>query len=92
MWDESCEAAFEALKKALITAPILSHPYCNIPFIVDTAASNTQLRAELSYIIKGAERPLVYGRRILSKTECQFATTKKEALAVVGTGNKMVQT
>ncbi|MEL7181406.1 MAG: reverse transcriptase domain-containing protein, partial [Pseudomonadota bacterium] len=82
-WDTKCETAFQTLKDALTNAPLLAHPDYNSPFIVDTDASNTQLGAVLSNVIDGVERPLVYASRVLSKTECQYATTKREALAVV---------
>ena len=82
-WDDSCEAAFESLNKALITAPILSQPDYNRPFNVDTDSSSTQLGAVLSNNNDGVERPLVYASRVLSETECQYATTKREALTVV---------
>ena len=82
-WDTKCETAFQTLKDALTDAPVLAHPDYNSPFIVDTDASNTQLGAVLSNVVDGVERPLVFASRVLSKTECQYATTKREALAVV---------
>ena len=81
-WDTKCEAAFQTLKDALTNEPLLAYPDYSV-FIVDTDASNTQLGAVLSNVIDGVERPLVYASRVLSKTECQYATTKREALAVV---------
>ena len=36
----------------------------------------------MSNVVDGLERPLVYATRVLSKTECQYATNKREALAV----------
>ena len=51
--------------------------------MVDTDTSNTSLGAVLSNIIQGEERPLVYASRVLSKTETNYSTTKREALAVV---------
>ncbi len=82
-WNEECQRAFERLKLELMTAPVLKFPDFNSPFIVDTDASNTSLGAVLSNVIDGVEQPLVYASRVLSKTESNYSTTKREALAVV---------
>ena len=37
----------------------------------------------LSNVINGEERPLVFASRVLSRTETNYSTTKREALAVV---------
>ena len=79
-WDTKCETAFQTLKDALTNAPLLAHPDYSSPFKVDTDASNTQLGAVLSNVVDGVERPLVYATRVLSKTECQYATTKRETI------------
>ena len=74
--DEFRSAAFEALMKTLITAPILFHPDYNSPFFVDTDAMQAT-HSSVSNIIDGIERPLEYASRVLSKSKCQYATTKK---------------
>ena len=83
VWTDECQAAFELLRRELITAPVLEFPDYNGSFIVGTDTSNTSLGAVLSNIIQGEERPLVYASRVLSKTETNYSTTKLEALAVV---------
>ena len=57
VWTDECQAAFERLKRELITAPVLEFPDYNGKFIVDTDASNFSLGAVLSNIIQGEERP-----------------------------------
>ena len=83
VWTDECQAAFERLKRELIMAAVLEFPDYNGSFIVDTDAGNTSLGAVLSNIIQGEERPLVYASRVLSKTETNYSTTKREALAIV---------
>ena len=83
VWTDQCQAAFERLRRELITAPVLEFPDYTGSFIVDTDASNTSLGAVLSNVIDGDERPLVFASRVLSKTETNYSTTKREALAVV---------
>ena len=50
---------------------------------MDTDASKTSLGAVLSIVINGEARLLVYVSRVMSKTETNDSTTKREALAVV---------
>ena len=82
-WTDECQRAFDRLRKELITAPVLEFPDYTGTFILDTDASNTSLGAVLSNVINGEERPLVYASRVMSKTETNYSTTKREALAVV---------
>ena len=51
--------------------------------MIDTDASETALGAVLSQIIDGEERPIAFESRVLSKTEVNYATTKREALGIV---------
>ena len=83
VWTDECQTAFNGLRKELITAPVLEFPDYTGTFILDTNASNTSLGAMLSNFINGEERPLVYASRVMFKTETNYSTTKREALAVV---------
>ena len=51
--------------------------------MIDTDASETALGAVLSQKIDGEERPIAFESRVLSKTEVNYATTKREALDIV---------
>ena len=77
VWTDECQAAFERLKRELITAPVLEFPDYTGSFILDTDASNTVLGAVLSNVIHDDERPLVFASRVLSKTETNYSTTKR---------------
>ena len=46
-WDEPQQAAFEALKEALVCAPVLAYPNAEDQFILDTDASRTAIGAEV---------------------------------------------
>jgi hypothetical protein len=48
VWDEKVEEAFEALKKAFISAPILVHADSSKPFFLEVDASNFTLNSVLS--------------------------------------------
>ena len=71
------------MKTRLLQAPILAFPNFRHPFLIDTDASGMALGAVLSQIIDGEERPIAFESRVLSKTEVNYATTKREALGIV---------
>jgi len=76
--------AFEELKKHLTTAPILTYPNFEKPFILFTDASTLGLGAVLSQKDdKGYERVIAYASRRVSETECNYSITELEYLAVV---------
>ena len=80
-WTEEHEKAFLTLEKRLLEAPILAFPNFELPFIIDTDASDTALGAVLSQVIDGIEYPIAF--EVKTKTEVNYATTKREALGVV---------
>ena len=81
--EEEHEEAFQLLKTRLLQAPILASPNFRHPFVIDTDASETALGVVLSQIIDGEERPLVFESKVWSKTEVNYATTKRDALGIV---------
>lgn len=82
-WDGACQEAFDALKCKLTTAPILAYPDPTKPFILDTDASDQGIGAVLSQLHGDQERVVAYASRSLSRSERNYATTRKELLAVV---------
>lgn len=82
-WTDECQVAFDKLKLALTSAPILTFPDFNEPFILDTDASDSAIGAVLSQNQGGAEKVIAYASRTLSKSERKYCVTKKELLAVV---------
>ena len=83
-WSEDSEGAFRVLKDVLRSAPILSFPDFDRPFIVDTDASNSGLVAVLSQIgLNTVEPPVYFASRTLNRAERKYSTTRKEFLAVV---------
>ncbi|KRY17737.1 Retrovirus-related Pol polyprotein from transposon 17.6 [Trichinella patagoniensis] len=82
-WSNEAEEAFQRLKRALTTGQILAFPRFDIPFIIDTDASETGIGAVLSqkHDPEG-ERVIAYASRTLSKTERKYSTTRKELLSI----------
>lgn len=83
VWTDDCQNAFERLKSALTTAPILAYPKPECPFILDTDSSNVSTGAVLSQIIDGKEHVIAYMSKTMNKHEMQYCITRKELLAVV---------
>lgn len=82
-WTESCQKAFETLKTALTTAPILGYPTAEGSFIVDTDASNEGMGAVLSQVQGDTEKVISYFSKTFSKPEKKYCVTRRELLAVV---------
>ncbi|KRZ10658.1 Retrovirus-related Pol polyprotein from transposon [Trichinella zimbabwensis] len=55
-WTAECQTAFDQLKHMLCTAPVLTFPDFNVPFIVDVDASAEGIGAVLSQLSHGNER------------------------------------
>ena len=83
-WREKETQAFETLKKALCTAPILTRPNWSKPFILLTDASRSGLGAVLSQLdAENRERVILYASRGLKPNEKNYGISKLECLAVV---------
>ena len=82
-WTTDCQTAFERLKAALISPPILGMPDDTSRFILDTDASDEAIGAVLSQDQAGVERVIAYASRKLSKTEVNYCVTRRELLAIV---------
>jgi len=82
-WTEECQTAFETLKQALTSPPVLSMPNQDDKFVLDCDASQCAIGAVLSQIQDGVEKPVAYASKKLSKSERNYCVTKKELLAVV---------
>ena len=82
-WDVSQQEAFEALKNALVSAPVLAYPNSTDMFILDTDASDTAIGAELLQLQEGEKRVISYGSFSLTPAQRNYCTTRKELLALI---------
>jgi len=87
IWSEECAQAFEKLKHALISYPILGYPNADSPFVLDTDASKHATDAVLSQIQDGKEVFIAYYSSTMDKHEMNYCVTHKELLAVVNALN-----
>ena len=80
VWTVTCADAFDKLKRALVSAPILAYPNFREPFLLFVDASYT-----LAKIQKGKEVVIAYrhGRGLNHAEQNYLSTSEREALALV---------
>eukprot|EP00978_Attheya_sp_CCMP212_P030358 scaffold111347_cov25-Attheya_sp.AAC.2 len=78
-WTEIHTAAFNAMKALMAKDCILSYPDPNIPYDIETNASDYQTGA----VIKQNGRPVAYFSRKLRDAQLNYTTIEKETLSIV---------
>ena len=79
VWSAECSSAFQQLKNALITAPVLVLPDPSKPYEVVCDASGFGIGA----VLLQDGRPVCFDSRKLSSAEKNYSATEQELLAVV---------
>lgn len=79
IWIAETEQAFQALKHALITAPVLLMPDFNEPFIVETDASDKGIGA----VLMQKNHHVAFLSRALGPRHQGLSTYEKESLAIM---------
>jgi hypothetical protein len=82
------QGAFDALKWALITAPILKIPRENLPYLLETNASGFVLGAVLSQCHNGKWYPIDFHSQSLIPAEQNYLTHDQELLAIIDSFKK----
>ena len=84
VWDEIAQLAFEALKKDLLSAPLLRPPYYYRDFILYLAASESTIGVVLVQEDNKIEEHVVYYlSHALARPELRYSHIEKLALAAV---------
>ena len=83
VWEDPQQQAFDHLRTALMTDPVLAHPKREGEFILDTDASAHSIGGALYQMQDGEERLIGYASKTLSGAQKNYCTTKRELLAVV---------
>ena len=81
--NDECQVAFETLKAALTSSPILTMPTDGDVYVLDTDASSQSICAVLSQKQEGEENVIAYASRTYSTAEQNYCTTRKELLSVI---------
>jgi hypothetical protein len=83
IWTNTEQQAFDTLKHALVTAPVMCTPRPDLPFTVTTDASDLAVGAVLSQDDGKGERPVAYTSSTLSAAQRKYATYDKEMFAIL---------
>lgn len=82
-WSPAAKTAFQPLKEALCTAPIVGYPRPGE--FIDTDAINVAIGGVLSHVQDGSEWVVAYFSKTLFKADRNYCVTPRELLAVVKT-------
>jgi len=80
--DPECETAFQELKRALTSTPILVAPCDECQYVLDTDASDTALGAVLQQEQNGKLHVIGYTSQTLTHAEAIYCVTHRELLGV----------
>ena len=83
-WSTQCQHAFDTMKKALISAPVLAYPNMAKPFILTCDASDTAIGYVLGQLDEqNREYAVAYGNKSLSKEQRKWNVSEKECYAIL---------
>ncbi|CAM8994459.1 unnamed protein product [Rhodiola kirilowii] len=82
-FDEDCLMAFEKLKKALVSAPIIQPPNWDLPFELMCDASDYAIGTVLGQRVDKKLHAIHYTSKVLNGAQMNYSTTEKELLAIV---------
>ena len=80
---DKCLKAFNTLKKALVSAPIIQPLDWSLPFEIMCDASDFAVGAVLGQTKDKKHHAIAYASKTLTGAQLNYATTEKELLAVV---------
>jgi hypothetical protein len=83
VFDEACMQAFNLLKEALITAPVVQPPDWTLPFELMCDASDYAVGVVLRQRKEKAIHVIHYASKMLDDAQTNYTTNEKELLAVV---------
>lgn len=83
VWNEDANEAFEKLKTAMKSAPILATPQYDQPFVLECDSSNWCAGSVLMQYIDEQPRVISYFSMKYTPAQRKYSTTEKECLSVI---------
>jgi RNase H-like domain found in reverse transcriptase/Reverse transcriptase (RNA-dependent DNA polymerase) len=85
LWSASCQSAFDQLKLAMLTAPILRYYQPDLPTMVETDASNGVVAGVLSQQDLQSQlwHPTAYFSKTMQPAQLNYDIHDKEMLAII---------
>jgi hypothetical protein len=80
---DECLSAFHTLKKALISVPTIQPPNWSLPFKIMYDAGDYDVGAVLGQTKDKKYHTIAYASKMLTGAQLNYATTRKELLAVI---------
>ena len=81
-FDDRCKEAFDCLKRAVTTTPIIQAPDWTTPFELMYDASNYTLGVVLVQKVDKLPRVIYYASKTLDAAQANYTTIEKELLAI----------
>ncbi len=82
-WTDTHTRAFEKLKQAVSSTPVLCSPNPDLPCILHTDASDTGVGAVLMQDFGRGPQPIAFESHRLTPAEQNYPTHERELLAIV---------
>jgi hypothetical protein len=83
VWDLGCQNSFDALKRALVSAPVLIRPDFEKQFCLDVDWSTKGVGAILSQRVGRSERVVAYASKGLTSAQKKFHPMEGECYALI---------
>lgn len=91
-WSKECQKAFDVIKKDITSDQVLVHFNPKLPIVLTTDACNNAVAGVLSHKFPDNQiKPIAFISRALTKTEKNYSTLEKEALAIIFSLTKLKQ-
>lgn len=91
VWSKECQRAYDTIKSDVTSDQVLVHFNPNLPIILTTDASGSAVSGVLSHKLENNLKPIAFVSRALSKSERNYSTLEKEALAIIYCVTKLRQ-
>lgn len=91
VWSRKCQESYDTIKAEITSDRVLAHYNPQLPIVLTTDASGSAVAGVLSHQIGNDLKPIAFVSRALTKSEKNYSTLEKEALAIIFCVTKLRQ-